>query len=165
MGVRKLTSLVEERLSSAGLSLPEKNAPGSSYIPFRKSGNKVYVAGQICKWNGEMVYQGAVERDQPLEEAIKASEICALNILFQLKQACDGDLDRVAQCLKLEVYVNSAAGFTKHASVANGATDVLVKAFGDQGQHTRISVGSISLPGNSTVEVCGEFELKNGSGL
>lgn len=158
-----MISQVEDRLKKAGLSLPNTNSPGANYIPYRVSGNKVYIAGQICKWEGNMVYQGAVERDVSLADAINASEICALNILYQLKQACKGNLDKVSKCLKLEVYVNSAAGFTKHASVANGATDVLVTALGEKGEHTRISVGSISLPGNSTVEVCAEFEVSQGA--
>lgn len=157
-----MISQVESRLEKAGYTLPTTSSPGANYIPYRISGNKIYIAGQICKWEGRMLYQGAVEKDVPLNEAIKASELCALNILFQLKQACKGNLDLVSKCLKLEVYVNSEAGFTKHASVANGATNVLVAALGDQGEHTRISVGSISLPGNSTVEVCAEFESRNG---
>ena len=156
-----MTSKVEKALEKEGLFLPEMNAPGSNYLAYQISGNKVYIAGQICKWNGEMVYQGAVEKDVPLDDAIKAAEICALNMMFQLRNACDGDLGRVEKCLKLEVYINSQAGFSKHAAVANGATDVFLKGMGVKGQHTRVSVGSISLPGNSTVEICGEFEIKS----
>ena len=157
-----MVSNIEKALEKAGLFLPEINSPGSNYLPYQISGNKVYIAGQICKWNGEMVYQGAVEKDVSLDDAIKAAEICALNMMFQLRNACDGDLARVEKCLKLEVYINSEAGFSRHATVANGATDVFLKGMGAKGKHTRVSVGSISLPGNSTVEICGEFEIKGG---
>jgi enamine deaminase RidA (YjgF/YER057c/UK114 family) len=159
-----MKSAAEQELNKAGLSLPETNSPGANYEAYRVSGNKVYIAGQICKWNGEMVYQGAVEKDVSLDDAAKAAEICALNMLFQLKKACNGNLNYVKKCLKLEVYVNSTAGFSRHASVANGATEVLIKALGVNGQHTRIAVGSISLPGNSTVEICGEFEVRESNG-
>lgn len=157
-----MTSSAESALAKMGLILPAVNKPGANYVAFQVSGNRVYIAGQICKWNGEMIYQGSVEKDVSIEDAKLAAQICALNILYQLKNACGGNLDRVSQCLKLTVYINSEPDFTKHAEVANGATEVLLTAFGIKGEHARVSVGCVSLPGNSTVEVCGEFEI-NGS--
>ncbi len=158
-----MLSDAEKQLKSMGLSLPEKSDPGSNYIPYRRSGSIVYFSGQICKWNGELKYSGSVGNDVTLEEAVKGAEICALNLLFQVKEACNGNLNKVKNCINISVYVNSDAGFKNHATVANGATDIITKCFGEKGQHTRAAMGCSSLPGGSTVEITGIFELEEGA--
>ncbi|MBL4800962.1 MAG: RidA family protein [Emcibacter sp.] len=156
-----MTSKIEANLATLGLALPEKNAPAANYIAYQRAGNIIYVSGQICKWNGELLYKGAVEKDVSLDDAVKAAEICALNMLLQLKAACNGNLDNLKSCLKLSVYIKSDADFKSHATVANGASDIFIKTMGDKGQHTRISMGCISLPADATVEICGVFEVEN----
>lgn len=156
-----MASNIEEILRELGYVLPETNEPGANYLAYKQTGNILFVAGQICKWNGELLYRGAVGRDVSVEAAVKAAEICALNLLLQIKSACDGSLDRLDNCLSLSVYVNSDASFHDHARVANGASDILIKCLGEKGRHTRVSLGCSSLPKNATVEVSGVFELEN----
>lgn len=156
-----MTSKIEIMLATLGHMLPEKNDPAANYIAYRRSGNIIFISGQICKWDGKLVYRGAVGKDVSLEDAVKAAEICALNLLLQLKHACNGNLDDVKRCLKLSVYINSGADFQSHAQVANGASDIFVKCMGDEGQHTRVSMGCISLPAGATVEICGVFDVES----
>ena len=156
-----MTSKIEMKLNKLGFTLPEKNNPAANYIAYRRAGNTLYISGQICKWDGELLYRGAVGKDLSLEDGVKAAEICALNLLLQLKIACDGNLDLIESCLKLSVYINSDSHFQNHAQVANGASDIFVKCMGDKGQHTRVSMGCISLPAGASVEISGVFQLED----
>tara|TARA_B100001939_G_scaffold348196_1_gene373679 strand:- start:9303 stop:9779 length:477 start_codon:yes stop_codon:yes gene_type:complete len=152
-------SQVEQKLRKLGLSLPERNGPVGNYVAYSRYGALVYVSGQTCKWNGKLVYRGAVGQEVSLEEGIKAAEFCALNLFLQLKIACGGDLDHLQSCLKLTVYVNAAADFRDHSRVADGASDLFRKCLGERGQHARAAVGCSSLPGGASVEIDGIFEL------
>ena len=147
-------------LLELGITLPDATAPLANYVPYVISGKHIYFSGQICKENGEIIYKGQVGVHLNLEEGKKAARLCALNLLAQLNQACNGDLNKVARCVKLVVFIASAPDFSKHSDVANGASELFVEVFGDKGRHARSSIGVSSLPLNTAVEVEAVFELK-----
>lgn len=154
-----MNSKVEKRLADAGIILPEINSPAANYVSFLQTGSFVYVSGQTCKWNGELQYKGAVGKDISIEKGIEAARLSGLNLLLQLKLACNGDLDRVRRCVKLTAFICADDTFIQHSVIANGASDVMLLAFAEQGKHARSAVGAVSLPGLASVEVEGIFEL------
>jgi enamine deaminase RidA (YjgF/YER057c/UK114 family) len=150
---------VEARLADLGIKLPEPAIPAANYVPFVVTDNQVFIAGQIPFWNGEVKFRGVVGEDYGIEEGQQAARTCALNLLAQLKVACNDDLNRMRRCIKLGVFVNCPAGFDRQPEVANGASDLMVEVFGDAGRHARFAVGAGSLPRNVAVEVDGIFEI------
>ncbi len=155
-----MPSRIEQRLSQLGITLPAPGAPGGNYVPFVKVGNLVFMAGQVCRAEGRMVYVGKVGRDLSVDDGQKAARLCALNLLAQLKAACDGDLDRVERCVRVGGFVNCGADFTEQPKVINGASDFMNEVFGDAGKHARTAVGVASLPMDSAVEVEAIFQLR-----
>jgi enamine deaminase RidA (YjgF/YER057c/UK114 family) len=154
-----VTSAIEERLAGRGLELPAAPAPAANYVPYTISGKLLFVAGQLPFMAGEVAVAGRLGEDVSLERGQEAARICALNLLAQAKAACGGDLGRLARCLKLGGFVSCTAAFTEHPAVINGASDLMVEAMGEAGQHARFAVGCASLPRNAAVEVEGIFEL------
>jgi enamine deaminase RidA (YjgF/YER057c/UK114 family) len=153
-------SKIEEKLSALGIILPTPAAPVANYVGFVKSGNNVFVSGQLPLENGKLQAIGKVGSEISLQEAKDAARLCAINILAQLKVACDGDLERVVRCVKLGIFVNGDANFKDHPAVANGASDLMVEVLGGAGKHARAAVGSGSLPFGVAVEVDAIFEIK-----
>ena len=153
-------SKIEEKLKSLNIAVPQPLAPVANYVGFVKSGNQVFVSGQLPIENGEVKYIGKVGSKISVEEAQKAARICAINIIAQIKLACEGDLERVVRCVKLGVFVNGEADFIYHPVVANGASDLIADVFGDAGKHARAAVGSGSLPRGVSVEIDAIFEIK-----
>jgi enamine deaminase RidA (YjgF/YER057c/UK114 family) len=151
--------LIESRLAELGITLPAPPAPVASYVPFTISGNLVFVAGQIPILDGALKYVGKLGVDIALEAGQAAAQLCAINLIAQMKAACGGDLDRVVQCLKLNVFVNCTPEYTQHPLVANGASDLIAAVFGDAGKHARAAVGVNSLPRGVAVEVDAVFEI------
>ena len=133
--------------------------PVASYVPCTISGNIVFVSGQIPIADGAIKYVGKLGVDVPLEAGQAAAQLCAINLLAQLKAAI-GDLDRVTRCMKLGVFVNAAPDYTQQPDVANGASDLIAAVFGDAGKHARAAVGVGSLPRGVAVEVEAIFEIK-----
>jgi enamine deaminase RidA (YjgF/YER057c/UK114 family) len=156
-----VTSQVEIRLSDLGLELPPNWTPRGQFLPFRRDGALVYLSGQICEWGGEVTHTGPVQ-DTPeaIETARKAAQICALNLIYRLREACSGDLDRVDTVLRLGGFVNCRSGFAQSPAVINGATELFIALFGDDGWHARTAVGVSGLPGNASVEVDAIVRLK-----
>ncbi|MGE4063986.1 MAG: RidA family protein [Rhodospirillaceae bacterium] len=150
---------IDTRLKQLGITLPPAASPVANYVPFVKTGNLVFVAGQIPLLNGAVHYTGIVGQDVTVEEAINAARLCALNILAQAKTACDGDLDRIVRVVKLTGFVAAGPHFAEHPKVINGASDLMVEVFGDAGRHARAAVGSSSLPRGVPVEVDAIFEV------
>jgi len=146
-------SKVEARLNDLGLSLPEAAAPVANYVPYTISGNLIFVSGQLPLKGGKLLFTGRVGPDVSVGEAAISARQCGLNIIAQLKEACEGDLDRVTRLIKLGGFVASDGDFTDHPKVINGASDLMVDAFGDAGRHARAAVGSPSLPLNAPVEI------------
>jgi enamine deaminase RidA (YjgF/YER057c/UK114 family) len=154
-----VTSAIERRLAAHGLDLPDAPAPAANYVPYTISGKLLFVAGQLPFVGGQVAVAGRLGEDVSLEQGKDAARICALNLLAQAKAACGGDLSRLARCLKLGGFVSCTPEFADHASVINGASDLMVQAMGEAGQHSRFAVGCASLPRNAAVEVEGIFEL------
>jgi len=152
-------SMIEKRLAELGISLPQAAKPVANYVPWVVTGKLVFVAGQIPLKDGKPVAVGQVPAAVSLEEAAAAARVCGINILAQLKDACGGDLERVARIVKLTGFVNCGAAFTDIPKVVNGASDLMVEVFGDKGKHARAAVGSSSLPLGVPVEVEAVVEL------
>lgn len=142
----------EAALHALGLELPAPAKPVAAYIPFRRVGNLLFVSGQIPMRNGQLLHRGLVPRDVSLEQALECARQCTLNGLAVIKDAA-GSLAAVRQFVRLGVFVACDATFTDHPKVGNGASELLVQVFGDQGRHARAAVGSSSLPLGAPVEV------------
>jgi enamine deaminase RidA (YjgF/YER057c/UK114 family) len=147
-----MTGTIEARLQALGITLPAAPNPVANYVPFVLSGNLLFVSGQISKGADGTIAAGTLGRDVAIEAGQHAARLCALNILAQAKAAL-GSLDRVAQVLRLNGFVNATPEFTDHPKVVNGASDLMVEVLGDKGRHTRIAVGSSGLPLGAAVEV------------
>jgi enamine deaminase RidA (YjgF/YER057c/UK114 family) len=152
-------SKIEQRLAQLGITLPAPPMPVASYVPYTVSGHQVIVAGQIPIADGKPQFIGKLGAEISLDDGRKAAQLCALNLLAQVKAAGGGNLDRVKACLRLGVFVNAVPDFTQHPEVANGASDFIVQALGDAGKHARAAVGAGSLPRGVAVEVEGLFEI------
>ena len=150
---------IEARLNELGIELPEAPSAAANYVPYVVTGNLVFVAGQVPFVDGELKYVGQVGKDIELEEAQAAARVCGLNIIAQVKAACDGDLDRVVRCVKLGGFVNSSDGFDRQPWVINGASDLIAEVFGDKGRHARFAVGANALPLGVSVEIDAVFEI------
>jgi enamine deaminase RidA (YjgF/YER057c/UK114 family) len=155
-------SQAEMRLLELGLKLPPDWLPRGQFLPFRKDGSTVYLSGQICEWAGQVTHIGPVsDTPEGIEQGKAAARICALNLLYRLRQACDGDLDQVECVLRLGGFVNCQSGYANSPAVINGATELFIALFGDVGWHARTAVGVCGLPGNASVEVDAIVRLKN----
>ena len=152
-------SRIDDRLREAGIELPQPSAPGANYVPTVRSGNLLFLTGQLSQWNGERRFVGKLGREFDVAEGQQAARLCALNLIAHLRAALDGDLDRVVRCVRIAGYVNSTPDFTGQSQVVNGASDVFVSVFGEAGRHTRMAVGVSALPYDVAVEVEAVFEI------
>jgi len=153
-------SVVDDRLRALGLALPTASSPAGNYVPVVRVGNLVFVAGQLTRRDGQLEFVGKLGRELDVAAGQAAARLCALNILAQLKVACDGDLDRIVRCVRLTAYVNCTPDFDAQPQVANGASDLLVAVLGDAGRHVRTAVGANSLPGGVACEIESTFEVR-----
>jgi enamine deaminase RidA (YjgF/YER057c/UK114 family) len=151
-------SQVEDRLAALGIVLPQPAAPVANYVPFVRSGPLVHISGQVSR-DASGGITGIVGEDVDLEQAQAAARICGIGIIAQLKAACDGDLSRVKRIVKLGGFVQAGPNFFDIPQVVNGASDLMVAAFGDAGRHARSAVGVYRLPMNFAVEVDAVAEL------
>lgn len=148
----------DARLAEIGIELPNPAAPAANYVPFVQVGDLVYVSGQISMDANGLV-KGKLGDGFSLDDAYAAARLCGINLISQVRAACDGDLDRLVRVIKLNGFVNATQDFTDHPKVVNGASDLMVEVFGDQGRHARAAVGSSSLPLGVAVEVEGIFQI------
>ena len=150
---------VESRLVELGISLPQPAAPVANYVPWVKSGNQLYVSGQLPLRDGVLAYTGKVGETVSIEDATQAARLCGINLLAQAKAAL-GSLEKVRRVVKLGAFVSSASDFTRQPVVANGASDLMVAAFGETvGRHARSAVGVNVLPPDAAVEIDAVFEI------
>ena len=147
-----IMSLIEIKIEGLGLKLPEAPKPVAAYIPAKQSGNLVFTAGQLPMVNGELVSKGLLGQDVEIDEANKAARICTLNALAAIKGVI-GDLDRIKQIVRVVGYVASVPTFTQQPAVVNGASELLLEIFGENGKHARSAVGMAVLPLNASVEI------------
>ncbi|HEY8004388.1 MAG TPA: RidA family protein [Phenylobacterium sp.] len=145
-------SRIEDRLAAAGVVLPQPNAPVANYAPFVRIGDLVHISGQVSV-DASGGIRGVVGHDVDPETGKAAARLCGVNLLAQMKAACQGDLDRVVRVVKLNGFVQAAEGFFEIPQVVNGCSDLMVEAFGDAGRHARSAVGVYRLPMNFAVEV------------
>lgn len=143
---------VEEKLKEMGLELPASPSSAGAYVPVRRSGNIAFVAGTTANINGDHRYLGKLGDTISLDEGYKSARDACLVSLAHIKRSL-GSLDRVNRVLKLTVYVNVMPDFVDSPKVANGASELLIELFGDDGRHARAAIGVASLPGNHSVEV------------
>lgn len=143
--------MIEEKLQKLGITLPEPPTPAGSYIPAVKTGNLLFISGQIPFEGGKVAFTGKVS-DKNLETAQKSARLCAINILAQIKREL-GSLDKVSRIVRLSGFVNSVPEFSSQPKVINGASDLIYEVFGEPGKHSRIAVGVASLPLDSMTEV------------
>lgn len=151
---------IAARLRTLGIELPTPSTPGANYVPSVRVGNLLFLTGQLCQWNGERRFVGKLGREFGVAEGQQAARLCALNLIAHVREALDGDLDRVVGCVRVAGYVNSTPDFTAQPQVVNGASDLFVEVFGDVGRHTRMAVGVSALPYDAAVEVEAVFEVR-----
>ena len=144
--------MIEEKIRQLGLKLPEAAKPLAAYIPALQVDELIFTSGQLPFFDGELKFKGKVGAEINDSEGSKAAEICALNCLSAIKSLI-GDLELVERVIKLTVFVNSAAGYSSQPKIANGASELIVKIFGESGKHVRSAVGVNELPLNAPVEI------------
>ena len=149
----------EDNLNNLNIILPNAPAPVGSYAATKRVGNLLYISGQISINDKGDLIKGKLGRELKTQDGYKAAERCALNIVAQAKKACNNDLTKIKSCIKLTGFVNSTDDFIEQPKVINGASDTIVKIFGDLGMHTRAAVSANSLPLGVAVEVDAVFEL------
>ena len=143
---------IEAKLAELKLTLPAATSPAGSYVPYRINGNTLYISGVLNLRDGALTHAGQVGKEQTVETAKLAAEVCALNTLATIKLAL-GRLDKVKEFLFLNGFVNGVSGFDQSTQVINGASDLFVKLYGDAGKHARAAVAVAGLPRGATVEV------------
>jgi enamine deaminase RidA (YjgF/YER057c/UK114 family) len=147
-----MASKIELILRDLNLSLPEAPKPVAAYIPAKQTGKLVFTAGQLPMVNGELISKGLLGQDVDIDDANKAAGICTLNALAAIKGVI-GDLDRIKQIVRVVGYVASVPTFTQQPAVVNGASELLLEIFGENGKHARSAVGMAVLPLNASVEI------------
>ena len=152
--------LFEKNIKDLGLIISEPPAAIANYVPFKVEDNLVYVSGQAPIQNGKIIYTGKVGDKISEEDGILAAELCCLNIIAALRKSINGDWDRLNNFVKLGGFVNCKDDYINHPKIINGASDLLVNIFGEQGKHTRFAVGSNSLPLNISVEIDAIIKIK-----
>ncbi len=155
-----MEGIIDRRLAELGIELPQAAAPVGNYVPFVIAGRLVHVSGQVPAWNGDLRHVGRLGEVLAIADGYAAARVCALNLIAQLRAACDGDLDRVTRVVRLGGFVNATAQFNDAPKCVNGASDLMVEVFGKAiGSHARFAVGVASLPAGVAVEVDGTFEI------
>lgn len=149
---------IEARLQELAITLPTPPAPVASYVPYQIVGSLVHVSGQVSV-DASGGIKGRLGEALEVEQGQAAARLCGLNLLAQVRAACDGDLDRVKRVIKLNGFVNVTPDFDPIPQVMNGCSDLMVAVFGDAGRHARSAVGQANLPLNFAVEVDGLFEI------
>jgi enamine deaminase RidA (YjgF/YER057c/UK114 family) len=152
-------SRIADRLTALGIVLPEPAVPVANYVPFTIHNGLVTISGQLPLLAGKIVAIGKLGAEVDVETGRHAARLCFINLLAQLRAACEGDLDRVTAVLRLGGFIASAPDFTQQAAVMNGASDLAVEVFGDVGRHARSTIGVAALPLGAAVEVEGLFAI------
>ena len=152
--------IFEKNIKDLDLNIPDMATPVANYVPYKIFDKILYVSGQAPSKDGSLIYIGKVGEEITEEDGIKAAELCCINIIAALKSAINSDWEKLDGFIKLGGFVNCEANFINHPQIINGASDLLVKIFGEQGKHTRFAVGSNSLPMNISVEIDAVIKLR-----
>ena len=152
--------IFEKNIKDLDLNIPDMATPVANYVPYKIFDKILYVSGQAPSKDGSLIYIGKVGEEITEEDGIKAAELCCINIIAALKSAINSDWEKLEGFIKLGGFVNCNANFTNHPQIINGASNLLVKIFGEQGKHARFAVGSNSLPMNISVEIEAIIKLR-----
>ena len=152
--------IFEKNIKDLDLHIPDMAMPIANYVPYKIFDKILYVSGQAPSKEGSLIYIGKVGEEITEEDGIKAAELCCINIIAALKSAINSDWEKLEGFIKLGGFVNCNANFTNHPQIINGASNLLVKIFGEQGKHARFAVGSNSLPMNISVEIEAIIKLR-----
>ena len=150
----------EENIKNLGLNIPELPKALANYVPYKIVGKTMYISGQAPVKNGEIIYKGKVGTDITVQDGVEAAKLCIINIIAGVKTGIKGDWDKLDSFVKLTGYVNCQNNFTDQPKIINGASNMLVDIFGDQGRHSRVAVGSNALPLGIAVEIDAIVQLK-----
>ena len=148
----------DDKIKELEIELPEAKAPVGSYVATKIVGKLLYVSGQISNTRDGLI-KGKLGYNMTTEDGAVAAKACAINLLAQVKAACDGDLDRLVRVVKLTGFVNSTADYTEQPQVINGASNFIGEALGDVGKHARAAVSAAALPFGVAVEIEGIFQI------
>ena len=151
--------MISEKLKKLKIEIPNAPDPVGAYVAFKKVSNLLYISGQLPIDSNGTIIKGKIGKDLMLEDGQKASRLCAINILAQVKKALNGDLDKVLSCVKITGFVNSSDDFKDQPKVINPASELLSNVFGEKGKHTRAAVSTNSLPLGAAVEIDSIFEI------
>ena len=152
--------MFDENIKKLGLTIPNPPDAVANYIPYKIADKILYISGQAPLKDGNVIYKGKVGDNISMEEGIKAAELCCINIIAALKKSINNDWDQLDTFIKLGGFVNCKEDFVDQPKIINGASDLLVSIFGEQGRHTRFAVGSNSLPLDISVEIDATIKLK-----
>ena len=150
---------IDDQLKKLNIQIPKAPDPVGAYVAFKKTKNLLFISGQLPISSDGKIVKGKVGKDLTLEDAQKASKLCVINILAQVKKALDGDLNKVKNCIKITGFVNSTNDFIDQPKVINSASETLSVIFGDIGKHARAAVSTNSLPLGAAVEIDAIFEI------
>ena len=151
---------IEDNLKKLSINLPEAPDPVGAYVAFKKINNLLFVSGQLpISADGKMI-KGKIGKNLTLEDGQRASMLCVINILAQVKKAVGGDLNRVKNCVKITGFVNSTDDFKDQPKVINPASEILSSVFGEKGKHARAAVSTNALPLGAVVEIDAIFEIE-----
>ena len=152
--------IFEKNIKNLELNIPSMALPMANYVPYKIFDKILYISGQTPIKEGSLIYKGKVGKDITEEEGIEAAKLCCINIISALKSAINNDWEKLDGFIKLGGFVNCDSNFVNHPQIINGASDLLVNVFGEQGKHTRFAVGSNSLPMNISVEIDAVIKLR-----
>ena len=150
----------EENIKNLGLNIPDLPKALANYVPYKVIGKTIYISGQAPVQNGELIYKGKVGSDISIEDGIEAAKLCVINIIAAVKTGLEGDWNKLDCFVKLTGFVNCQDNFTDQPKIINGASDMLVEIFGDQGRHARVAVGANALPLGIAVEIDAIVQVK-----
>ena len=150
---------IENKLKELNINLPKAPDPVGAYVAFKKVDKLLFISGQLpIGLDGKMI-KGKIGKDLTLDDGLKASKLCVINILAQVKKALDGDLSKVKNCIKITGFVNSSDDFKDQPKVINPASETLSSVFGPNGKHARAAISTNSLPLGAAVEIDAIFEI------
>ena len=152
--------LFEENIKNLGLNVPDLPKALANYVPYKVVGKTMYISGQAPLHKGELIYKGKVGSDISIEDGIEAAKLCVINIIAAVKTGLEGDWNKLDCFVKLTGFVNCQDNFTDQPKIINGASDMLVEIFGDQGRHARVAVGANALPLGIAVEIDAIVQVK-----
>ena len=150
---------IEKKLKELNIELPNAPDPVGAYVAFKKVNNLLFISGQLPISNDRKMIKGQIGKDLTLEDGQKASKLCVINILAQVKKALNGDLNNIKNCVKITGFVNSTDDFKNQPKVINPASETLSAVFGDKGKHARVAISANSLPLGAAVEIDAIFEI------